>query len=619
MNTKLKHFLMIALVHLSLASAMAAPARPKAITVSQPDGSKLTMYARGDEYAHWLQATDGVLLMQGDDGAYYYAVKDAEGILANSGILAHNPEERTLTESLFIEGNTAASLQGLDNIIQASKPKRMLGRQTDNLTRAAGKINNIRGKHVQGKMNVLVILVEFADKAFTVDKPLELFDDQYNKEGFNKYGHIGSVRDYFYDQSYGQLDLSFDVVGPVKVSRDVAYYGKNNAYGNDSHPGQMVCEACKLVESSVDFSKYDNDGDGYVDQVYVIYAGYDEAESGVSNYLWGHQFDLYSRKLYYSDGDGILTFDGVKVKKYACSSELAGSEGNMLEPIGTFCHEFSHCLGLMDAYDVNYNGGFGMQALDLMDGGMYNGPYSGGEVPCGYTAYERWYLGWLDLVELDSPASIINMPSLGEQPVAYVMHNDKTPTEFFTVENRQNDRWFSYVLNSDACHGMLITHIDYAVKSWTSNSINTVKSHQRMSYVPADNNFGILATYEGRKYYNISEDNYRGDFFPGLYNVTEFTDDSHLSSGGKLFNVNTDGTRKLGKPITNIREIDGLISFDFKGGDSNNVIDAVADVSASCKVEEVIYDVSGNKVKSMSCPGIYVVKSAGVARKVLVE
>lgn len=182
---------MLALVHLSLASAMAAPARPKAITVSQPDGSKLTMYARGDEYAHWLQATDGVLLMQGDDGAYYYAVKDAEGILANSGILAHNPEERTLTESLFIEGNTAASLQGLDNIIQASKPKRMLGRQTDNLTRAAGKISNIRGKHVQGKMNVLVILVEFADKAFTVEKPLEMFDDQYNKEGFDKYGHIG--------------------------------------------------------------------------------------------------------------------------------------------------------------------------------------------------------------------------------------------------------------------------------------------------------------------------------------------------------------------------------------------------------------------------------------------
>ncbi len=619
-NKTTKVGVMLLLLMLSSLSVMAAPARPKAVTVIQPDGTSLTFFMRGDELAHWMQTADGALLMQGEDKAYYYAERNADGLMVCSGMLAHNQADRTEAEQASVEELKAFSAQSIGNVLQAAKPLRAQQRaQVAESARSVSRIDGIRGKKVTGKMNVLVILAEFADKGMSVDNPQSFFSDQYNKSGFDLYGHMGSVRDYFLDQSYGQLDVSFDVAGPVKVSQKYSYYGKNNAYGSDKHAGQMICEACKLVDSEVDFSKYDNDGDGYVDQVYVIYAGYDEAEGGGSDCIWGHQHDLYTRKRYYSDGDGIMRLDGVKVNKYACSSELSGYEGYVPEPIGTFCHEFSHCLGLMDTYDVDYSGCFGMQGLDLMASGMYNGPQAMGEVPCGYTAYERWYLGWLDLVELDSPACVRNMPSLDDKPVAYVIHNGRTPSEFFTLENRQNSGWFSYVLNSTACHGMLITHVDYDASAWTNNEINNTKNHQRMSYVPADNNYGSLYQYSGSYYYDVSEDNYRGDFFPGLYDVTEFTDDSHASCGGKLFNLNSDGSRRLGKPVTNISEDGGLISFDCNGGDNNYVIDGISGVASVSEGTATFFDVSGHRVKSMAAPGLYVVKQAGTARKVLVK
>lgn len=617
-RTFLKRTFALAALAMAFVSCLAVPARLLPITVTQPDGTMLTFYVRGDEMSHWLQTDDEVLLMQGDDGAYYYAITNADGLPCCSGMLAHNAEERTEAEQAFVNENQGKASLGVENVVEKSKVARRQMGLLAPATRAAS-LDNIRGKKVTGKMKALVILVEFSDVSMTIEAPNLAFYLQLNQKGYNENGHIGSVHDYFYDQSYGQLDVEFDVAGPVTLPINMAYYGKNDAYGNDRHAGEMVCDACRLVDDKVDFSKYDNDGDGYVDQVYVMYAGYDEASSGVSNQIWAHKADLYNREKYYADGEGVMYLDGVKVNKYACSSELEGSSGDVMWAIGTFCHEFSHCLGLMDVYDVSYKGGFGMQGFDLMASGSYCGPNVLGEVPCGYTAYERWYLGWLDFVELNNPASVKNMPSLGDAPVAYVMHNDNTPTEFFTLENRQAKGWYSYVINVPECHGMLITHVDYNAKSWSDNSINIVKSHQRMSLVPADNNYGKLKNNSGSYYYEMYVEDIKGDLFPGYYGITSFTDDSHSTHGGSLFNINKDGTRKLGKPITNITESGGLISFDFKGGSADNVYNAIADVSVDASDAAVIYDMSGNVVKDMSVPGVYVVKENGQARKVIVR
>ncbi len=219
-----------------------------------------------------------------------------------------------------------------------------------------------------GEKRGLVILVNFADLAMVSETAQADFDAQFNEEGYSKSGHVGSVSDYFYEQSYEQFRLRFDVVGPITVSQDMAYYGGNDG-GSDQAVCTLVIEACKMVDELVDFSDYDWDGDNEVDQVFLIYAGYGENFTGVSeDAIWPHEWDLSSGKSY-GDGTGALTLDGVKIDTYAMSCELYGKSGDQMDGIGMACHEFAHCLGYPDFYDTSYKGGWGMQAGDLMDSG----------------------------------------------------------------------------------------------------------------------------------------------------------------------------------------------------------------------------------------------------------
>ncbi|MEE0520902.1 MAG: M6 family metalloprotease domain-containing protein [Bacteroidaceae bacterium] len=594
----------------STVACLAVPARPYPVTVQQPDGTSLTFYLRGDEYYRVKVTVDGMPIMQGKDDAYYYAFIDSD-TLACSSMLAHNAEHRSAEETGFVKAQMETVTMHLNNARERNLGRRVVA--ASSLTRSVSPDHSYRGMPVKGKRKVIIILAEYADTPMIVPDVRQAFDDRYNAEGYNKDGHLGSVREYFRDQSYGLFDPEFDIVGPVRLSKTMAYYGKNRSGGSDAHPGEMVAEACRLAENLADFSQYDWDGDGYVDQVYVIYAGYNEAEHGGDNTIWPHSFDLYSSKQYYSDGPGIITIDGVKINQYACSSELSGSEGGMMASIGTFCHEFSHCLGLMDVYDINYNGGFGMNCWDVMDAGNYNGPTRHGEVPCGYTAFERWYLGWLEYKVLDSPATVTRMPSLGDQPVAYAIYNDNHTQEYFTLENRQNNGWYSYVGEYTSPHGMIISHIDFNQTAWDKNSMNAVKRRQRIGLVPADNNFGVLEGSAGDMYYWVTEDNFRGDPFPGLTGATEFTDDSHKSSGGKLYNLNADFSSRLGKPVTNITESVGFISFDFMGGNP----DGMSAPSVSATNANIIYNVSGKEVPNMDRHGFYIIKNGSSVRKVV--
>lgn len=158
------------------------------------------------------------------------------------------------------------------------------------------------------------------------------------------------------------------------------------------------------------------------------------------------------------------------------------------------------------------------------------------------------------------------MPNLGDKAQAYIIYNDNHRDEFFILENRQNTEWFSYVQQSDDCHGLIVTHVDYDEDSWSRNNVNTSIHHQRMSIIPADNDYGRLMTYEGSKMYSVTDEQLEGDPFPGLSNITALTNTSHVNVGGKLFNRNTDGSYYLNKPIEKIKEKNGLISFDFMGG-----------------------------------------------------
>ena len=544
-----KRFLTLAAMFMLAASAFAVPAKRVKRQVQQPDGSVLTVMLRGDENFHYTSTEDGQPLVQRADGAYCYATFDSNGKLTASAQVAHDVESRGAAELSFLNYYTTESQKvrslGMERAKQRNA-RRMARLANRGVVDASGKpvrrvmagATSGEGIGVTGKRKGLVILVNFKDKKMQSKHTQAEWNDYFNKVGYNKYGNNGSVHDYFYAQSYGKLDLEFDVIGPVTVSKNMASYGANDAQGNDIDPAGMIKEACELAyaKEKMDMSQYDWDGDGAVDQVYVIYAGYGEAAGGEKNTIWPHEWDIQG-------GGYSLVLGGQRIRTYACSSELNGGNGTDISGIGTACHEFSHCMGIPDFYDTAGGGCFGMDAWDLMDYGSYGGD---GYEPTGYNTYEKWVSGWIEPTILTEPCYIKNMKPLSDAPEACVVFNEANKNEYYIFENRQLKGTDVALPN----HGMLVIHVDYDQKVWFDNEVNNTSNHQRFTVVPADN--------------KLTSETVSGDTYPGTTKSTELTDTSKPAA--TLFNANSDGRKFLGKPVTEITEKDGLISFTFMGG-----------------------------------------------------
>lgn len=517
----------------------AVPAKRERHTLTLADGSTIVATAMGDEMLHYFQADDGRCLQCDDEG------------------IAH-----------FIEPGI------LQQRWQAKHERRQAARALRKKTRSRGQ--GTKNPMVDSKRG-LVILVQFQDVSFHYNNIV--LQNLFNEKGYTDDINTGSVHDYFFDASYGQFDFTFDVVGPVTVSKKLSYYGSNNSNGDDKYPATMVAEAVKMIDEQVDFSQYDWNGDGEVEQIFLIHSGYDEAQSGTRNDIWSHAWTLSEAKDE-GDGNGPVTADGVIIDSYATCSELRDRSGTNIIGIGTACHEFSHCFGLPDFYDT-VGSSFGMYSWSLMDYGSYNGD---GGTPASFTSYERMFCGWLEPQELTEPIAVRDMPDLTSEPVAYILRNSGKNDECFLFENRQKKSWDRYL----GGHGMLILHVDYDKKAWTENTVNSVRSHQRMTIVPADNNL-----YK----YSLS-----GDPWPGTSSKTEFSDFS--TPAGSFFNLNAEGNKKMSHTFTEISEsANGLISFIFD--EEALGIDEIKD--EKLKMETDVYDLSGRQMINGKLPkGVYI-------------
>lgn len=491
------------LVLMMTVSASAIPAKPglkRHITLA--DGTTVEARLVGDEHGHFWLAADG--------RAYREERPDVFKTVDLEEVRAHAQTRRTAYQEA----------QG-----RRLGPKRV------------GEVGSYFGQK-----KGLIILVNFADVTFKSSNNNALYQRIANEVGFTEGNFKGSMRDYFYAQSGGQFELTFDVVGPVTVSKNQSYYGSNDYNGDDKYPATMVCEACKKADQYVNYADYDWDNDGYVDQVYVVYAGKGEADGGASYTIWPHAWTLAAGKTY-GDGEGVLTLDGKKINSYACGGELNGQTGDVAG-IGTMCHEFSHCLGYPDFYDTDYSGGQGMYSWDLMDNGSYNGD---GYQPAGYTSYERWMAGWQTPVELLKTRSVTGMKSLQEGGEAYIIYNKDHKDEYYLLENRQKVGWDASLPGK----GLLILHVDYNATAWNNNQPNDDPSHQRMTWVPADNK------------YTLSASGASTDPFPyGSKNAFN----KSTTPAAKFFNKNSDGTYYMDSSVESITQnADGTISFNFIG------------------------------------------------------
>ena len=402
--------------------------------------------------------------------------------------------------------------------------------------RTSMPVKKVEGSKFQGKKKCLVILANFADTKFKPEHTLDLYKQIINGENYSDetLGFKGSVRDYFKAQSGGQFEIDFDVVGPVDLPKGYAGYGKNDASGRDQaalvYP--MVEDAVNLAKDQVtDWKQYDWDGDGLVEEVFVLYAGHGQATYPQDpDLVWPHKSAI----------DPMTVADGVKVSVYACSCELGATEA--IDGIGAFCHEFSHCMGLKDHYDINGRG-YGTGFWDIMCFGCYNGNTF---LPAEYNSYEKMFCGWKEPIVLNAePQKIEGMKALAAGGDTYIFYNDGNENEYYMLENRQKTGWDAALPGE----GLIVLHVDYSKGAWEDNQVNYNAARQRMTVIPADNTLGS------------TDEDKAGDAWPyqGNNSLTNYS-----RPACTVYNANTDGTGYMNKYLLNITQnANGTISFEY--------------------------------------------------------
>ena len=598
-------------------TAGAVKMKPGINIIKQADGTTITVRAYGDEDLSYFLASDGTLLYQEGTNFYIAGVK-ADGTLYSTGVLAHEPSMRTIKEISAIKAqNAKAFYNSMETQAKANKVRREPMTPDNSLLPSLGK------------HKIPVILVEFSDVEFSVENPKATFDKYLNgKELFNKETdpemgqNYASVAKYFKDMSFGKFEPEFEVYGPVNLGKPLATYGAG--YSSQEKMGLLLTDACTAVDDEVDFTQYDSNDDGNIDLIYIIYAGFSQSIAGNSTDC------IHPKSGYLSLAK---SFDGMDVKRYGVNNELNGTpadqaNGPIINGIGLFCHEFSHCMGLPDLYPksgsiaeacINQN----MDYWSLMDAGEYT---ANGYRPTAYTAWERERLGWMEIGTLTGPSNV-ELKSLDEGGAAFRIYNDKDETghEYYIVENVQNNGWNKNLFGN----GLMVTHVDYLSSQFSLGGckVNNTEGHPRMHVMAADgmfvpeyflgstiedsyitflkeHNADLVAKYGGQVF---SIEDYKaeaaGDLFPGTSNATSLTDDSQPMKAW-TYNGET-----MGKPITDITNDTekGIVSFKFMGG--GEPVDGINEVTVNKTTDSRVYSISGtymgNDINSLP-KGIYI-------------
>ena len=425
---------MIALLGFSL-QLFAVKAYPYPVTVTQPDGSSLTIRLHGDENRSWATTLNGTPVCKGADG--FWRVTDSL------------PQPRV-------------------PVAKGLKPE-------------GGSISLFFSTKATVNLRTIVIPVQFRDRKFTVPTPRAAIYNLFNQQYYSENGATGSVLDWFRDNLGTYGNFSFEVCDVVTLPENAAWYGANTNGETDGNLKQLVVQACQAADAAgVDFSRYDFDGDGYVDNVFLLFAGHNEAEGGGDDTLWPQSWNI---------ADQGLTIDGHRISNFSLYSEYSGPSGYQFAGIGTICHEYCHFLGLQDLYDVNddkegaCNGLFG--TLSVMDQGNYN---NGGKTPPYLTIFERQMLGLVrtETLRQEQPLTIVPVQSADK---AYLIPTGVTGEDFW-LEYREGVKWDAYLGGT----GLVVYHLDRSTNTagsmtakmrWTANAVNACAAHPCVTFVPA--------------------------------------------------------------------------------------------------------------------------------------
>lgn len=449
---------MVLLLFTDFRTAFAMIAYPHLVEYRLPDGSTIILRMKGDEKVKWAETPDGYSILLNSEGFYEYAILDANGDMQRSGIRVSNLENRSAEEAAFLSGIQEGLTFSLDQI---GIMKQIWEIQRDFESKAFP---------TTGNRKLICILIGFTDKAFV--KTQTDFNNLFNQVGYTTGGATGSVKDYYLENSYNQFNLTVDIAGPYTASNNMAYYGANDVNGNDVRPRELAAEAVNLANPDVNYANYDNDNDGWVDAIYMIFAGNSEDAGGGANTIWSHAWYLISP----------LYLEGKYIQRYSCSPELRGNSGSTITSIGVICHEFGHVLGAPDYYDTDYavGGQFnGTGQWDLMGTGGWN---NSGVTPAHHNGYTKvFYYNWASAVTI-STGQNITLYNAAQNTNSFYRFNTTTANEFFFLENREKHLFDAYIPGS----GMIIYHVHSNIATgFNNNNINA--THPQMMYPVSQN------------------------------------------------------------------------------------------------------------------------------------
>ncbi|MCX4281249.1 MAG: M6 family metalloprotease domain-containing protein [Muribaculaceae bacterium] len=484
------------------AQMSAVPAYPGLMKIRQADGTEIEVRRIGDEYCNAMLTNDGYPLVYNSSTLNYEYARPENGNFVSTGLPVcetGKKDSRVIEILAGIDRNGALELfdRNWEKARKEAQSKR--GETRDN--KGMHKIVRISDVPTIGKHDVLVILVDFADWKFSdcvyTPDPAEYYDRFFHEKGFSEFGATGSAYDYYFDGSDGRYDPQFKVYGPVQVSGGYSDYA-----GGDGtmFVYKMIDEAVRLVDEQydVDFNMFDTDGDGKVDNVYCLYAGYGQADSMVGNSIWPHSYNMSARNAQFD-------VDGVTIDRYTVSQQINGQTDEPVG-IGTFVHEFGHVLGFADHYNNSSSMGSPLNNVgqwDVMSSGSYNNNQN---TPPLFSAFERYSLGWCEPEELDSKYSeMVEIDPYDRTGQCYRVSVTKDDHEYFLIENRQQNGWDTYLPG----HGVLVWHIEEDQQTWDKNKPNSDQAHQMVDIVESS---GIF-----------SSGGSSGDPFPGSKNIIAYS------------------------------------------------------------------------------------------------
>lgn len=573
-------------------SLYAVPALNRTILKTLPNGNTLEIQLNGDENFHYTTLPDGTLITEADNGYFYYATINTE---TNEITATPYRVDLPLPSKAKASNASTESVAGqLEQMKQTNLKRRMVPH-----TSRPTKLNAVNADHG------VVILANFKDVKFKYTK--EDYEKALNEEGYSDYSSTGSARDYFIDSSYGKFSPTFEVYGPYDLSKNMSDYG-GNVGSNDRNPTGMVVEVCKLAEADgVDFSKYDTDNDGYVDNVYVFYAGEGEANGGSPSTIWPHRWVIdptYS----FSGTKEDTKVSGVYLYDYACSNEICESNeryiGTDYEGVGTFVHEYGHVLGLPDLYNTGYGNTRTPDIYDVMDGASY---LNYGRTPVSYSAYERMFCEWVTPEQIfpDGNSTQVELPLIAEGKVLLITANGKEhnmdgknpdPKEFYLLENKPDTGW-DYYANVTASpnyaqkgdKGMLITRVKYESFLWDNNMVNNNSSSMGVSYVTnSTQNYPYYPMFPGKR--NATSITF------GNYEITDIVRDDE--TGKITFNIRN----------TKMSGIDDVTTAELKATGTNGAIEINGEAATSVFTVQGTLVYQGSNQRIEAAPGMYIVR-----------